>query len=42
MRVKVRVPTNGSVMILKASAEKGSSSDDSRTIAVLAVDGRCP
>ena len=26
--MKVRVPTNGSVAILNASAEKGSSSDD--------------
>ena len=34
MRVKVRVPTNGSDMILKARAAKGSSSDDGRSMAV--------
>ena len=34
MRQKVNVPTNGSVMILKAKAEKGSSSEEMRSMAV--------
>ena len=34
MRANVSEPTKGSVMILKASAENGSSSDDGRVVAV--------
>ena len=34
IRANVSEPTNGSAMILNASAENGSSSDDSRTISV--------
>jgi hypothetical protein len=34
MRAKVSEPTNGSFMILNASAEKGASSDDGRSSGV--------
>ena len=34
MRVKVRLPTNGSFMILNASAENGAVSDEGRSSGV--------
>ena len=41
MRAKVSVPTNGSFMILNASAENGASSDGAR-VSVVSLSGLMP